>query len=116
MEGCDHRQSPNQFWYKTVFNEILWCYLCEDFVNFCFALGLDRRTKANALFPKSILNSLFQPDKGPTTNEQHFFRVYLNHLLMWMLPATARGDVRCCSFKNLKQCLLNAFTGDITGN
>ena len=70
-------------------------------MDFCFALRLDRRTEANTLFPKSILDSLFQSDKGPTTNEQHLFGVHLNHLLMWVLSAPARWNVCRCSFKNL---------------
>src|SRR5690606_15194215 len=53
---------------------------------------------------------------GASNNEQDVGGVELNEILMRMLASTLRWYCRDGTFEDLQQCLLNAFTGNVSGD
>ena len=54
--------------------------------------------------------------KGSCTDEENLLGIYLNHLLIWMLTTTLRGDVHDRSLEKLQKPLLDSFATDITSD
>ena len=54
--------------------------------------------------------------KGTCTDEEDLLGIYLNHLLVWMLTTTLRGDVHDRPLKKLQKPLLDSFATDITSD
>ena len=62
------------------------------------------------------LNDLLEAYKSAATDEQDISRIDLIELLVGMFSATLRGNIGDCSFENLQQRLLDAFSRNISRN
>ena len=56
---------------------------------------------------------LVETDKSPPANEQDMFRVHLDVVLLRVLPAAVRRDVRNGTLQHLQERLLDAFAGHV---
>src|SRR5690606_20724226 len=59
---------------------------------------------------------IFEADERAATDEQDFFRVDLDVLLMWMFAPALRRHIANGALENFQQRLLDAFTRDIARN
>src|SRR5690606_9128046 len=75
-----------------------------------------RSAEADAFLSCSGRDDFFQPSKGASNNEQDVSGVELNEILMRMLASTLRWYCGDGTFENLQQSLLNAFTGNVSGD
>ena len=73
-------------------------------------------TEANRLFANPVLDNIFNTVKGTADNEENISGIDLDKLLLRMLTSTLWRNIGNRTFQDLQQSLLNAFTGNITGN
>ena len=81
-----------------------------------FPLAVNIGAKAQRGRAGALGNHLFQTVKSAAADEQDVGGIDLNKFLLGMLSAALRRHVGDGAFQNFQQCLLHAFTADITGN
>ena len=59
---------------------------------------------------------MFQSNEGTAADEQDVGGVHLDKLLMRMFASRLVGNVCNRAFNEFEECLLNAFTRDVSGN
>src|ERR1041385_183694 len=72
--------------------------------------------KTERLVAHAFLDHFLEPDECTATDNQEVRRIDGEELLMRMLAATLRRNVRDSSFENLQQCLLHAFTRNVASD
>src|SRR5690348_10584008 len=68
------------------------------------------------LVAEAPADDFVQADKRATADEQDFFGVDLDIFLVWMLASALWRNIAAATLQDLQQCLLYAFTGDISSD
>src|SRR5437868_4612716 len=72
--------------------------------------------KAHRLARDTTAHQILQPDKGAAADEQDVSGIDLKKFLLRMLAAAFGRYTRHRALDDLEQCLLHAFTRDVTGD
>ena len=116
MQIGDDRQSSDDLWDETEALEVTSVYIAEKLLFFTL-----RELSARAVIPddaciETMSDLTLNTVKGSCTDEENLLGIYLNHLLIWMLTTTLRGDVHDRSLEKLQKPLLDSFATDITSD
>ena len=106
----------DEFGNESELKQILGQDVLKGFADILFDIGANIRTEAHVLFARAFLNNVFNSRKCAAADEQDICCVYLNELLMRVLPAALRGDGGNGAFKNFQQSLLNTLARYIACN
>ena len=87
--------------------------MCHHISSPSIALALNAGPETERLLIDAPLDGLFNPLKGSATDKEDVCRVDLHVFLLRMLTPALRGDISDSSFKNLEECLLHTFAGDV---
>ena len=77
---------------------------------------LDVRPEAERLLADAPFDDLVEADEGPAADEEDVGRVDLEELLVRVLAAPLRRDVRDRALQDLEQRLLHALARDVAGD
>ena len=116
-QADDHRQAADELGDQAELEQVVVGDMCEQLVQLrpaeC-AVSLEADTHVVA--GQALFDVRFEPFERPTTDEEDVRRVDLEEILVRMLSPTLRWHVGDAALDDLEQRLLDAFTGDITGD
>jgi ATP-dependent clp protease ATP-binding subunit (fragment) len=112
----DDRQSSDDLWDETEALEVTSIYIAEKLLFFVL-----RELSARAVIPddasiETMSDLTLNTIKGSCTDEEDLLGIDLNHLLIWMLTTSLRGDVHDRALEKLQKPLLDSFATDITSD
>src|SRR5262245_46991272 len=116
VKRADDRQTADKFGDETVLNEVFGLHLLQRGTNFALLNRLDVRLEAEGFLADPALDHLIEADEGAAADEQDVGGVDLEELLVRMLAAALRRNVRDGPFQNFQQRLLDALAGDVSGD
>src|SRR5438105_5784958 len=70
--------------------------------------------EAHRFLSDPLLNDFIQSDTGAPANKQDFLGIYLDVFLVRVLATSLRRYVAGTALENLQQCLLHAFSGNVS--
>ncbi len=115
-ERGDHREASDELGDHAEAQQILGLDHGEQLTLVAIGVALDRRAEPDARLVHPRFDDLVEPHEGAAADEQDVRRVDLEELLLWMLPATLRRNVRDRAFDDLQERLLHALTGDVASD
>src|SRR6266851_3123899 len=113
VQGHDDRQASDELGDEAVLEQVLRLHVLEGFGN---RLALDlrvRRSEPDRAAADSLLDDLLQPVESAAADEQDVGGVDLDEILVRVLAAALRRDVRDRALEDLQQRLLDALTAHI---
>jgi len=91
-------------------------HLAVNALLFHLGFGFYRAAEAKGGLIGTVADNLFQAIERAAANEQNIGGIHLDELLLGVLAAALRGNIGDGAFQDLKQCLLDALSADITGD
>src|SRR4029453_2802740 len=101
---------------QTELEEVLGLDLGEHVAQLTIRLAAYLPPEAHAGLPDPAFDDLVEADERPPADEQDVRGVDLDELLVRMLAAALGWDVRDRALEDLEQGLLDALTGNVSGD
>src|SRR5712692_52908 len=109
-------QAAYELWNQSKLDHVLRFDLRKRFAQSLLARASYVRVESESLLADAFLDDFFKPDKRASANEQYVRRIDREKLLVRMLTAALRRNVRHCPLENFQQRLLHAFTRNIASD
>src|SRR5256885_1096397 len=113
VERRDAREPPDELGDEAVLQQVLRLDHRQEIAHAALLATLDVGAEAHARPPDARLDDLLQPDERTAAEEEHVRRVHLDELLVGVLAAALRRNVRDRALEDLEQRLLDALTRDV---
>src|SRR5690606_4136699 len=114
VQGRDHRQSADELGDEPELEEIFGLRAREQLAELELLLRLDVGAEAQGLLADAALDELLEPHEGAAADEQDVLRVDLEEILLRVLSAPLRRDVRDGALDDLEEGLLHALARHVS--
>ena len=116
LQAGDHGHTANELRDNAELHQIVGLHLGKQLAHIPILPAFHRRIKADGAPVRPGLNDLIQPIKGTAADEEDIGGIYLDHLLLGVLPSALGRDIGNGALQDFQQRLLHALAGHIPGN
>src|SRR3990172_5873744 len=113
VQRCDHREATHELGDEPEPDQVLRLRRLEELADVLIRAGDDVGREPHHLLRGPPFHDTVEPDERPPAEEEDIARVDLDEVLLRVLAAALRGDVRDRPLQDLEQRLLDSFAGDV---